>query len=616
MKRLVPAMAVALLLGIVAATPGATTSFASRSPAINDLLAQMSGAKAPKILPNGLAVPQLSGGVEQSIAEQQREANPALKVSLPPPKINSTGCSNTYRRSGFPDNVRANLDCGYRFQSEEWVAVNPTDPQNIVASQNDSKLNGNSTGVDFSTDGGKHWGDSVLPVRRHNIDGAPGGVWSWDAYSDPGHAFDSHGNLYYTALGFDFAQDGFDGLFVWKSNSCLKGSALHAPGSGSCHPFQPPFDSNGTAVRTNFDNPALSDDKELMATDAWPNSPYRDNVYITWTIFDFSCPGGSYCESPIYFSKSTDGGVSWSSPMIISGSSARLCRFGSQFNHSLDPHACNFDQGSDPIVGPDGTIYVVFNNTNTSKNAVNGIGVAQQLMVKSTDGGATWTHPVRVGKDFATQPYSVPGNEIPSCPLFRQCLPPNGYRMNDFPAMGIDPKTGLLAAFWSDFRNGGPCAKDPATGLPVEPCANHNQDVVVAVSRDGGATWGPTRIVSRKANGGSEPAAQWQAWGTVGPNGDLFAGYYDRRYRTCEATGCNDITLATSTDAGVTWTYKRITTSSMPNLGCEKNPFQCGFLGDYMSIQAANHRVYLVWGDTRGRGGALDEDVYFAKVKR
>ena len=222
---------------------------------------------------------------------------------------------------------------------------------------------------------------------------------------------------------------------------------------------------------------------------------------------------------------------------------------------------------------------------------------------------------MRVGRDYSLQPYSVPGNTIPSCPLFRQCLPPNGYRMNDFPAMGIDPRTGTLSVFWSDFRNGGPCAKDPATGLPVEPCANHNQDVVVAVSRDGGATWGPTRIVSRKASGGSEPAAQWQAWGTVSSNGTFFAGYYDRRYGPCETTGCNDITLATSTDNGLTWTYRRITTSSMPNLTCHRNPFQCGFLGDYMSIQAANHKVYLVWGDTRGRGGAADEDVYFAKVK-
>jgi hypothetical protein len=615
MKRSLSVIAAAALLALVTATTGASKPVAHRSPAINDLLAQMSGTKAPRVLPNGLFAPQLSGGVQQTIAEQQRTSDAGIQASLPPPTINSAGCSNTFTRAGYPDNVRTNLDCGYRFQSEEWVAVNPTDPSNIVASQNDSKLNGNSTGVDFSTDGGKHWGDSVLSVRRHNIPDAPGGVWSWDAYSDPAHAFDSQGNLYYTALGFDFAQDGYDGLFVWKSNSCLKGSVLHAPGSGSCDPFSPPFDANGVAVRSNFDDPAFSDDKELMAADAWPHSPYRDNVYITWTIFDFHC-GGSFCASPIYFSKSSDGGMSWSDPMVISGSSSEWCAHGDLFDPSADPHACNFDQGSDPVVGPDGTIYVVFNNSNTTKQSAQGAGgVAQQLLVKSTDGGSTWSDPVRVGKDYATQPFSVPGNKIPSCPLFRQCLPPNGYRMDDFPAMGIDAKTGTLAVFWNDFRNGGPCATDPTFGVPVEPCANHNQDVVVATSTDDGATWGPTRLVSQTPGGGSQPDAQWQAWGAVGKGGTLFAGYYDRQYG-CEASGCNDITLATSTDAGKSWTYQRITTSSMPNLGCARNPFQCGFLGDYMSIQAANNKVYLVWGDTRGRGGAFDEDIYFAKVQQ
>ena len=188
--------------------------------------------------------------------------------------------------------------------------------------------------------------------------------------------------------------------------------------------------------------------------------------------------------------------------------------------------------------------------------------------------------------------------------------------MNDYPAMGIDATSGKLAVFWSDFRNGGPCATDPTFGVPVEPCTNHNQDVVVATSSDGGATWGGTRVVSTTSGGGSQPDAQWQAWGGVGGNGALFAGYYDRRYGTCESTGCNDITLAKSTDNGKTWSNRRITTSSMPNLGCGRNPFQCGFLGDYMSIQAANRKVYLVWGDTRGRGGTLDEDVYFAKVRQ
>ena len=54
----------------------------------------------------------------------------------------------------------------------------------------------------------------------------------------------------------------------------------------------------------------------------------------------------------------------------------------------------------------------------------------------------------------------------------------------------------------------------------------------------------------------------------------------------------------------------------MPKLTCANNPFECGFLGDYMSIQYMGGKVYLVWGDTRGRPGegVPEEDVFFASV--
>jgi len=53
----------------------------------------------------------------------------------------------------------------------------------------------------------------------------------------------------------------------------------------------------------------------------------------------------------------------------------------------------------------------------------------------------------------------------------------------------------------------------------------------------------------------------------------------------------------------------------MPNLTCEDNPFQCGFLGDYMSTLYWKGTVHMVWGDTRGRGlGFPEEDIYYAKV--
>jgi len=585
------------------------------SPALRYALAVESGQQQPQLLPNGLPVPMLSSGVIASARDAMGLSGTGQLPSGPtsgiPPAIHTAGCSNVYTAPGIPDNVRANQDCGFRFQSEEWVAVNPTDPKNVVASQNDSKLSGNHTGVDFSIDGGKHWGDSVLPAGRITIPEAPGGVWSFDFFSDPAHAFDSQGNLYYITLGLDFAQDAFGGVFAWKSNSCLKGSALHTPGSGSCSPFVPPLSATATTIRTNFSDTALQDDKQFAVADTFPASPFRDNVYVTWTIFDFSCPGGSYCQSPIYFSRSSDGGVSWSKAKLISGKNGAICQFGNVFDPSLNPNACNFDQGSYPVIGPDGSINVVFNNCNLPPQP--STYLCQQLFVKSTDGGTTWSQPVKVGDDIDTQPFSVPKNELPNgCPLFRQCLPPNGYRMNDYPSMGIDASTGKLAVFWSDFRNGGPCAISKKFGVPVLPCDNFNNDVFESVSSTGGATWGPTTLVS---NGGT--TAQWQNWGDVGENGKLYTAYYDRQYGACEATGCNDIVLASSGNNGKSWAYKRITTSSMPNLTDSNNPFEFGFLGDYMSIQWASGSVYIVWGDTRGRTGGADipeEDVYFART--
>ena len=618
-KPLVAILAVvALAVGLPLSNAQPRTQ-ARKGSAIKFLLDIERGRAEVPTLPNGLQIPLPSGGMQDAIHDQlpstERAALTAQQEPVTLPKINIYGCRHVFRREGFPANVRANVDCGFRQQAEEWVAVNPTDPRNVVVSQNDSKLQGNRTGIDFSRNGGRAFGDSVLPNGRVLLpEIVPSGEYSFDAFTDPAHTWDSQGNLYYTAIGFDAFQTFFAGVFVWKSHSCLKGSFIHTPDSGSCDPFEPPINGSAIPIRTNFDNDTLSDDKQLMAADYFEDSPFRDNVYVTWTIFDFSCEGGSYCESPIFFSRSEDGGVTWSEALEISGVSPEHCNFGDLFNPEENPNSCNFSQGSYPVVGPDGTIYVIFNNANTSEEAAIGDGVAQQLLVKSTDAGETWSDPIKVADDFQQQPFSLPGNEIPDCPDFRQCLPPNGFRMNDFPSLGINNNTGRLAAFWADFRNGGPCAENTDFGapLPVLPCENINNDVFAAVSTDGGETWSEPKLVSPPKPNRS--AAQWQPWGDVGENGKLYVGYYDRGYG-CEATGCNDITLARSSNNGNTWRSRRITTRSMPNLTCDQNPFQCGFLGDYMSIQAFKGKVHMTWADTRGRDlGFPEADAYYAKV--
>jgi len=98
----------------------------------------------------------------------------------------------------------------------------------------------------------------------------------------------------------------------------------------------------------------------------------------------------------------------------------------------------------------------------------------------------------------------------------------------------------------------------------------------------------------------------------------LYAAYYDRSFGNCEFTGCNDITLATirnPTSATASIRHRRVTTSSMPNFTAANNPVQAGFLGDYRWITLdAWGRPNIVWADTRGLNGTVEEDVYFARV--
>lgn len=103
-------------------------------------------------------------------------------------------------------------------------------------------------------------------------------------------------------------------------------------GSGHLTWSQPTFINPTTA-------PSTLNDKEWIAADANPSSPFRDRVYVTWTRFIFNPVNGRYVESPIDFAFSKDGGKTFSTPQLIGGNVL-------------------YSQGSRLVVGPDGTVYV------------------------------------------------------------------------------------------------------------------------------------------------------------------------------------------------------------------------------------------------------------------
>jgi hypothetical protein len=498
------------------------------------------------------------------------------------------GCSNVFTsRDGERQNIRVNQDCSLRRQAEEVIAVNPVNPQNLLAGQNDSRIGFNHCGYDFSNDGGNTWGDMLPPLWQFVLgDGHLG-----DFCSDPTVAFDSVGNAYIGGLLIDLNFPP-NALIVMKSNAGINGAFYHSPVAG---PFQTYLDSP-VGVVTSDNDPNVADDKPLITADSHLSSPKKNNVYATYTRFANTAFGVGG-NSPIVFSQSVDGGATFSTPVEISGASSSFCV---AFSGESNPNACDQDQGSDPFVGADGTVYVTFGNGNTV-----GVGRNQILMVScpaSADcsNAASWQGPFKVQDLTDTQPVCQS--------IGRQCLPPNTYRLDDFVEIsGSVDRAGRLYVVFADFRNG----KANCQGAtPVPPC---DDDVFYTFSTDHGATWSAARQITPSGS------AQWQPWSVVSPDGSkLYAAYYDRSYGNCESTGCNDITLATirnPTSGAPSIRHSRVTTSSMPNLTAANNPAQAGFLGDYMWITLdAWGRPNIVWADTRGLNGAVEEDIYFARM--
>ena len=593
------------LVAMVALVSGAQAQQLITRPA-NKILAHALDIESGRVAPRPNE-PRLSSGAMYSLLGASgaltKRANANIGAFVAPLDFsgirNTQGCSNVFS-NGSITNTRVNQDCSLRRQAEEVLAINPTNPDNLIAGQNDSRIGFNKCGYDFSMDGGKTWGDMLPPFYQFlNLDGV-----TFDACSDPTATFDAAGNAYVGGILFEVNLVD-TAIVVAKSNAGIGGAFYHTPAPG---PFQE-YQDLPLGVVTSDNDPNISNDKEFIVADSQPRSIKQNNVYATWTRFAVTGVGVGG-NSPIYFSQSTDGGATWSAGIEISGANVAAC---TAFSGEANANACDQDQGSHPIVGPNGTVYVAFGNGNTPTFGVNQHMVVSCAPANDCSKSASWTAPVKITDDFGTQPLGPVAST--ACAAGRQCLPPNGYRLDDFTQGSLSAdNSGNLYFVWADFRNGAPnCNPNGAAATATTPCDN---DVFYSYSTNGGATWSAATNLTPKSKFG--PTAQWMPWSGVTANGrTLWVAYYDRSYGNCETSGCNDITLAAvkrPATGAPTVSYQRITTASMPNLVVANNPIEAGFLGDYMWLTVdAKGRPNIVWADTRGLHGTVEEDIYFAR---
>ncbi len=333
--------------------------------------------------------------------------------------------------------------------NEPAICLDPKNPDRMVAGANIENFY-------LSTDGGQNWSEGILTSDY--------GVWG-----DPCIIVDTAGAFYFFHLSNPASGNWIDRIVCQKITDF----------AGSWSP--------GTYT---FLDPDKQQDKEWAVVNRASNE-----IYVTWTQFDDYGSTSSADSSIILFAKSADGGLTWTN----------VTRLSRQAGNCIDSDLTV--EGAVPAVGPGGEIVVswAFNDSiwfdrSTDGGATwlyddifvtdqpggwdfdipgisrcngfpvtccdlsggpchghlyinfsdqrNGTGDTDVWLVKSTDGGNSWSQPLRVNDD-----------------------PPGKHQF--FTWMTIDQVTGYLYFVFYDRRN----------------YANNATDVYMAVSKDGGATF-------------------------------------------------------------------------------------------------------------------------------
>src|SRR5216684_1161867 len=388
----------------------------------------------------------------------------------------------------YTDGVLTRCGIDRRMQNEPTLAIDPRNHSIWAAGSNDycavPTVGDAWAGFYRSTNGGSTWVDSLLP--GYNGDTSAQGTSSplaaqvaggALAAGDPQMSWDGAGRLFYMGNNFNRGtENGASGLTKNNTGDIWVATYSPAPGATGTGTDGSHYVRTVLLATNTFGLGSFNDKTDLVA------DPATGNVYAAWSDFH----GVTGCNE-ILFSRSTDHGATFSTPVKISGG---ICG----------------NQGPSIAIGPGGHVDVAWEgNTGgalaTTPGAVNGA-----VFVASGDFGKTF------GKASLALTYT---------PFTSGQFSGNGSR-----DCGDAPFNCPTGQTFPRFDLAGPyLAADNVHGTLVmafQVAQSSGQGQVESViSTDGGASWSAPALLAPAATG-----HQFFPWLTAS-NGRVSAVWYD-----------------------------------------------------------------------------------------
>lgn len=319
----------------------------------------------------------------------------------------------------FPSNIP---------QSEVHISINKLNNQSLLLSSNTFPIGNSIQGAYWSNNNGVNWqGADILPNNEFGR-------------GDPSTAYDALGRGYIASMAPN-ATANPNGYFIQRTDN---NGVNWLP------------QVNATGVIPGFD-------KEMIAADDVPTSPFANNLYCAWTVF-----GGN---TTVQFNRSTDGANTFSVPIILRN---------------------GLGQGTNVQTGPNGEVYVCWADYTNGTIPAQGLGFTRSL-----DGGVNFT------------PFTIPFNYSGIRVVFLHNPDFNNTRVNDFPSMSVDksngPRRGRIYVVYPERENG-----------------NGKSIIRLRWSDNQGTNWSaPTTISIPTAR------QSWFPWVSVDDtNGNVFVTYF------------------------------------------------------------------------------------------